>query len=107
MEEEVWVDSQDKLFTFCLGAAPTGLQVDPDDEVLFAENRLVQGPEDVTLTCGELPEETDPAEEPQTDFEIYGEGQTSVTVGNCSTPVRGVRWGLLGLAGALALRRRR
>ena len=106
MEEQVWVDSEDKTFTFCLETAPTGLQVDPDDEVLFADNRLVQGPDNVALTCGELPEEPGQTEEPEPDFEIYGEGETAVTVGNCSTPVGGVRWAVLGLVGTLLLRRR-
>ena len=90
-----------------MDTGPTGLLVDPDDEVLFAENRLVQGPDEVEVSCGDSIDEPDPGEEPGPEFEVYGQGETEVTVGNCSTPVPGARWGLLGLVAALGLRRRR
>lgn len=107
VEEVVWVDAEEATFTFCSDTGPTGLQVDPDDKVLFAENRLVQGPDEVVVTCGELPVDPDEEEDPASDFEIYGQGETSVTVGNCATPVSGVRFAVVGLVGLLTLRRRR
>ena len=107
VEEEVWVDAESTTFTFCSETGTTGLQVDPDDEVLFADNRLVSGPEEVTLSCGDLTEEPGPGDSPGDGFEPYGQGEAEVTVGNCSAPVSGVRWGVLALVGAVALRRRR
>ena len=85
------------------GATETGCQVELAFYEWDEEDGYGSGQEGQLVT---LPEEPGQTEEPEPDFEIYGEGETAVTVGNCSTPVGGVRWAVLGLVGTLLLRRR-
>ena len=111
VEEEVWVSQSEEIFTFCMESAPSGLQVDPDEEVLLAENRLVSGPSNTAVLCGENLEDPedpeDPGEEPGLEDGVYGQGEAWVSVGNCSTTPQPVRWGALFIMGLLALGRRK
>jgi len=106
VNEEVWLDASEQVYTFCLDGSSSSHLVDPDGLLLLQARETQAGPA-LPVSCVESVEEPE-EEDPEGTVFPYGEGGASLEVGGChTTPTRKTRAPWMGLVALMLWRRRR
>jgi hypothetical protein len=104
VNELVWLEGQEQVFTYCLDTSTSSHLLDPDGLLLLQGIEGREGP-DVPVSCIEG---VGPEEEEETPGGLFpfGEGSETIRIGGCqSAPGAPAWWAMLSLL-PLACRRR-